>query len=73
MFIALFNFFTLYFYIQNVRYVINNSSNVFFIYLNNFAFLSDKSMFFSTISLIINLIGILYLSDILIFINILII
>jgi NADH-quinone oxidoreductase subunit N len=73
MFVAVFNFFTLYFYIQNVRYVINNSSNNFFIYINNFAFLSDISMFFSIVFLLTNLAGIVFLSDLLIIFNLFII
>jgi NADH:ubiquinone oxidoreductase subunit 2 (subunit N) len=71
MFISLFNFFTLYFYIQNVRYVVNNSSNNFFIYINNQVFLSDNSMFYSIAFLLVNLLGILYLSDMLIFFTLL--
>ncbi len=70
-FISLFNFFTLYFYIQNVRYVINNSSNNFFIYMNNHALLSDNSIFFSTAFVLINIVGILHLSDFLIVFNLL--
>lgn len=64
--LALFNFFTLYFYIQNVRYVVNNSKNTFYIYTNNFVYISDCVMFFLLASLLVNLSGILYLSDILI-------
>lgn len=70
-FISIFNFFTLYFYIQNVRYVINNSSNNFFIYVNHHVFLSDNSMFYSIGFLLINIVGILYLSDFLIFFTLL--
>jgi NADH:ubiquinone oxidoreductase subunit 2 (subunit N) len=65
-FLSIFNFFTLYFYIQNVRYVINNSSNNFYIYINNVVFISDITMFFSILFLLINTAGILYLSDLLI-------
>jgi NADH:ubiquinone oxidoreductase subunit 2 (subunit N) len=72
-FVSLFNFFTLYFYIQNVRYIINNSSNNFFIYLNNFVFLSDNVMFFSIVFLLINLAGIIYLADLLIIFNLFVI
>lgn len=61
--LALFNFFTLYFYIQNVRYIINNSKNNYYVYLNNFAHISDTAMFVLFLSLLINLIGIFYLSD----------
>ena len=71
--VALFNFFTLYFYIQNVRYVVNNSSNNFYIYMNNFVSLSDITMFFSMLFFLINLVGVVYLSDLFIFFNILLI
>ncbi len=65
--LALFNFFTLYFYIQNVRYVINNSKNNYYIYNSYFVYLSDTSMYILLWSLLINIIGVLYMSDILIF------
>lgn len=65
--LAIFNFFTLYFYIQNVRYVINNSSNNYYIYVNNFVLLSESTLFFSMLFGLINLVGILYLSDLMIF------
>ena len=65
--LAFFNFFTLYFYIQNVRYVVNNSSSNFYIYVNNFAHISESSMFVSLAALLLNLFGILHLSDLLIF------
>jgi NADH-quinone oxidoreductase subunit N len=67
--LAVFNFFTLYFYIQNVRYVINNSSNNYYVYVNNFVLLSDLSMFFSMFFCLLNLTGILYLSDLFIFVT----
>ena len=65
--LALFNFFTLYFYIQNVRYIVNDSGNTFYVYNKNFAYLNEISIFILLFTLIINLVGVLYLSDILIF------
>ena len=65
--LTLFNFFTLYFYIQNVRYIINNSPNNFYIYANNFVVLSDVVMFVLLFSLLINITGILYLADVSVF------
>jgi NADH:ubiquinone oxidoreductase subunit 2 (subunit N) len=67
--LAVFNFFTLYFYIQNVRYVVNNSPNNYYVYVNNFVLMSDTSMFFSMLFGLINITGILYLGDLSIFFN----
>jgi NADH:ubiquinone oxidoreductase subunit 2 (subunit N) len=67
--LSLFNFFTLYFYIQNVRYIVNNSSNNYYLFFNNFVVLSDVSMFISIVLFIINIFGILYISDLYIFLN----
>lgn len=67
--LAVFNFFTLYFYIQNVRYVVNNSPNNYYVYVNNFVLLSDTTMFFSMLFGLINITGILYLGDLSIFFN----
>lgn len=65
--LAIFNFFTLYFYVQNVRYVINNSSNNFYVYMNHVVHISETTMFLLLSALLLNMGGILYLSDILIF------
>jgi len=65
--LAIFNFFTLYFYIQNIRYLVSNSPNNYYIYANYFVVLSDVNMFVSIIFFIINILGVLYLSDIIIF------
>ena len=65
--LSLFNFFTLYFYIQNVRYVINDSKSNFYLYINNFVYISDTIVYTLLMSLLLNLSGVLYLSDILIF------
>ncbi len=61
--LVLFNFFTLYFYIQNVRYVINNNPNNFYVYVNNVVYLSEVTMFILLGSLLLNLGGVLYLAD----------
>lgn len=65
--LAVFNFFTLYFYIQNVRYVINNSKSNFYVYVNNFVYISDVVIYMLLMSLLLNISGILYLADILLF------
>jgi NADH-quinone oxidoreductase subunit N len=66
--LTLFNFFTLYFYVQNVRYVINNSKNNYYVYSNYFAHISDISIFLLLIAFGVNILGILYLTDFLSFI-----
>jgi NADH-quinone oxidoreductase subunit N len=71
--LALFNFFTLYFYIQNVRFVINNSKTVSYVYVKHFAQISDSTLFTLSFGVLINLGGILLLSDIQIFFSNLII
>lgn len=67
MILAVFNTFTLYFYIQNVRYVINSSKSNFYIYTNNFVYISDIVMYILLMSLLLNISGILCLADILLF------
>ncbi len=71
--LTVFNFFSLYFYIQNIRYVVNNSSNNYYLYANNFVVLSDINMFITILIFLANMGGILYLSDILLFFNILLV
>lgn len=68
-FIAVFNFFTLYFYVQNVRYVINDSSNNYYVYINNFVYFSENVLFLLLLSMFLNLGGIFYLSDMCIFLS----
>jgi NADH:ubiquinone oxidoreductase subunit 2 (subunit N) len=63
MLLALFNFFTLYFYIQNIRYLISNSKNNNFIYKNNFIFLSETAVFLLINMLLLNIFGFFYISD----------
>ncbi len=65
--LAIFNFFALYFYIQNIRYLVSNSPNNYYIYANYFVVLSDVNIFVSIIFFITNILGVLYLSDIIIF------
>lgn len=65
--LTLFNFFTLYFYIQNVRYVINNTTNVFYLYVNHFMYLSDTTMFVLLGGLLLNTVGVLYLPELIVF------
>jgi len=43
--LTIFNFFTLYFYIQNLRYIVNNSKNNYFLYKNNFANIDEIVVF----------------------------
>lgn len=61
--LSLFNFFTLYFYVQNARYIINNSKNNFFIYANNFVYFSEIVAFIIGAMLLFNIGGILFISD----------
>ena len=65
--LAIFNFFTLYFYIQNVRYIVNNSSSNYYLYINHFAHVSESLFFLLIIMFLINLGGVIYLSDFIIF------
>ncbi len=67
--LTLFNFFTLYFYIQNVRFLINTSRNNYYIYFDSFVVLSDTNMFISIVFFIVNTIGIVYLAEVLIIFN----
>lgn len=61
--LALFNFFTLYFYVQNVRYVVNNSPNNYYTYAQYFAILSESSLFVLFGILLVNIAGILCIAD----------
>lgn len=61
--LAVFNFFTLYFYIQNVRYVVGKAGTNFHIYTNYTARLNETTTYVILITLLVNVFGIFILSD----------
>jgi len=61
--LVIFNCFTLYFYIQNLRYIINDGKNNYFIYVNNHVYLSNTSLFILFFMLSINIFGFFYMVE----------
>lgn len=61
--LILFNFFTLYFYVQNTRYLLSKSTNNYYIYVNHISYLSESSMFFASVFCVLNTIGLVCVTE----------
>jgi len=63
------NFFTIYFYIQNVRFLANKSSNLFFFFKKNYAYISFSLSYILVVLNFLNFFGVIFLGDFLIFLD----
>ena len=61
--LSIFNFFTLYFYIQNIRYVVSKVENTFTLFENGVSKIRESMLFSSLFMLSINIFGIFMLQD----------
>jgi len=65
--LSIFNFFTLYFYIQNIRYVVSKVENTFTLFENGVSKIRESMLFSSLFMLSINIFGIFMLQDLWVF------
>lgn len=68
-FFSFLNLFMMYFYIQNIRFLITKSSNHFFMIKNNFIYFEFNLIYYVIILNFINFFGLLFVEDLLIYIN----
>jgi len=66
-FFTLFNFFIIYFYIQNIKFMVTKTSSNYFLLKNNFIFINYNFVYFIVLFNFINFFGIFFCEDILIF------
>jgi NADH:ubiquinone oxidoreductase subunit 2 (subunit N) len=66
-FFTFFNFFVIYFYIQNIKFMVTKSSTSFFIVKNNFIYFNYNFIYFIVLLNFFNFFGIFFCEDILFF------
>jgi len=66
-FFTFFNFFIIYFYIQNIKFMVTKSSTNYFLIKNNFIFLNFNFIYIIILLNFINFFGIFFCEDFLIF------
>lgn len=68
-FFSIINFFTIYFYIQNFRFLISKSNNNFFFFNKNYVFINFNLVFILVIFNFFNFFGVFFVEDLLIFLD----
>ena len=68
-FISVVNFFIIYFYIKNLRFLVTKSNNFNFIFNKNYSCFNQNLVLFVNIINFINLLSIYYIEDLIIFID----
>jgi NADH:ubiquinone oxidoreductase subunit 2 (subunit N) len=71
MFFLFINLFVIYFYLQNLRFMISKQISNIFIYKNYSAYLNKSSLFFTNFTNFLNVSGIFYFEELLLYFNLL--
>lgn len=66
-FFIVFNFFSMYFYIQNLRFIVSKEPRNYFLFKNNYVYFNKNMLSLIILINLLNIFGIFYLDDIFIY------